>query len=27
MPKFGGGKLSETDITKLAVYVKKLGGN
>jgi cytochrome c oxidase cbb3-type subunit 3 len=26
MPKFGGGKLSETDIKKLAVYVHKLGG-
>jgi len=25
MPKFGGGKLSETDIKKLAVYVSKLG--
>lgn len=27
MPKFGGGKLSETDIKKLAVYVTKLGAN
>ena len=26
MPVFGGGKLSETDIKKLAVYVHKLGG-
>ena len=26
MPAFGGGKLSETDIKKLAVYVHKLGG-
>lgn len=26
MPKFGGTKLSETDIKKLAVYVHKLGG-
>jgi len=26
MPKFGGGKLSETDIKKLAVYVHQLGG-
>jgi cytochrome c oxidase cbb3-type subunit 3 len=26
MPKFGGGKLSETEIRKLAVYVHKLGG-
>ena len=26
MPKFGGAKLSETDIKKLAVYVHKLGG-
>ncbi|MDH5573136.1 MAG: cytochrome-c oxidase, cbb3-type subunit III [Gammaproteobacteria bacterium] len=26
MPKFGGSKLSETDIKKLAVYVHKLGG-
>lgn len=26
MPKFGGGKLSETDIKKLAVYVHALGG-
>ena len=26
MPKFGGGKLSDTDIKKLAVYVHKLGG-
>jgi len=26
MPKFGGGKLSETDIKKLAVYVYELGG-
>lgn len=26
MPTFGGGKLSETDIKKLAVYVHKLGG-
>ncbi|MBF0470861.1 MAG: c-type cytochrome [Gammaproteobacteria bacterium] len=26
MPKFGGTKLSETDIKKLAVYVYKLGG-
>lgn len=26
MPKFGGGKLSETEIKKLAVYVHKLGG-
>lgn len=26
MPKFGGGKLSETNIKKLAVYVHKLGG-
>lgn len=25
MPKFGGGKLSKTDIAKLAVYVRKLG--
>ncbi len=25
MPTFGGGKLSDTDIKKLAVYVKKLG--
>lgn len=27
MPKFGGGKLTETDIKKLAVYVAKLGAN
>lgn len=27
MPKFGGGKLSATDIKKLAVYVTKLGAN
>ena len=26
MPKFGGGKLSDTEIKKLAVYVHKLGG-
>lgn len=26
MPKFGGGKLSDTDIKKLAVYVHELGG-
>lgn len=26
MPKFGGGKLSDTDIKKLAVYVHTLGG-
>ncbi|HEY0721658.1 MAG TPA: cytochrome-c oxidase, cbb3-type subunit III [Gammaproteobacteria bacterium] len=26
MPKFGGGKLSENDIKKLAVYVYELGG-
>jgi cytochrome c oxidase cbb3-type subunit 3 len=26
MPKFGGGKLSDTEIRKLAVYVHKLGG-
>jgi len=26
MPAFGGTKLSETDIRKLAVYVHKLGG-
>jgi cytochrome c oxidase cbb3-type subunit 3 len=26
MPKFGGGKLSETDLKKLAVYVHELGG-
>ncbi len=26
MPKFGGGKLSDTEIKKLAVYVYKLGG-
>jgi cytochrome c oxidase cbb3-type subunit 3 len=26
MPKFGGGKLNDTDIKKLAVYVYKLGG-
>ena len=26
MPAFGGGKLSDTDIKKLAVYVHKLGG-
>lgn len=26
MPKFGGGKLSETEMKKLAVYVHKLGG-
>jgi len=26
MPTFGGGKLSETDIKKLAVYVHELGG-
>jgi len=26
MPKFGGSKLSETDIKKLAVYVHELGG-
>ncbi len=26
MPKFGGGKLSETDIKKLAVFVHQLGG-
>ncbi len=26
MPKFGGGKLSDTEIKKLAVYVKLLGG-
>jgi len=26
MPKFGGTKLSETDIKKLTVYVHKLGG-
>ena len=26
MPKFGGGKLSDTDIKKLAIYVHKLGG-
>ena len=26
MPKFGGGKLSDTDIRKLAVYVHTLGG-
>jgi cytochrome c oxidase cbb3-type subunit 3 len=26
MPKFGGGKLTDTDIKKLAVYVHKLGG-
>lgn len=26
MPKFGGGKLSETELKKLAVYVHKLGG-
>jgi cytochrome c oxidase cbb3-type subunit 3 len=26
MPKFGGGKLSDAEIKKLAVYVHKLGG-
>ena len=26
MPKFGGGKLSDSEIRKLAVYVHKLGG-
>ena len=26
MPAFGGGKLSDTEIKKLAVYVHKLGG-
>jgi len=26
MPVFGGGKLSDTEIKKLAVYVHKLGG-
>ncbi len=26
MPKFGGGKLNDTEIKKLAVYVHKLGG-